>query len=333
MKLKWIAVALPVALIALALLIVVPAYSFLPSGVASGSAFSPSSWPTPPVWVINSSVTGANIAGNSQDVTDVMTAAFSTWIAAPNTSLGVSSTPGGTSNATTPQTSENLVCFICTGVDFSTDGTLALTITTTDSSGAITSANILFNPNPVTGDSSASPICFTTADTSATCPQPNSVTQDMQTIAVHEIGHFFGLDHSAIVRAIMYPYAPPILTTLSYDDVAGISLLYPSPAPQVQTGSISGQVTLSGVGVFGAHVFANSTTSANPFSSFLTIRKTPIGTLTFPDGSYMITGLPADSYEVIAEPLDLPVNNSNVSWSTEWSQPNGVQTNFTTRWH
>jgi len=35
---------------------------------------------------------------------------------------------------------------------------------------------------------------------------------------------------------------------------------------------------------------------------------------------------------VIAEPLDLPVSDSDVSWASAFGQ-SAVQTNFTTRWH
>jgi hypothetical protein len=35
---------------------------------------------------------------------------------------------------------------------------------------------------------------------------------------------------------------------------------------------------------------------------------------------------------VIAEPLDEPVSDSDVSWASEFGK-SAVQTNFTTRWH
>lgn len=333
MKTKWMAIGSPLALLALfatAFILVVPAHSYLPMGTGSGATFTDSTWAQPPAWVINPTVSGANIAGTPADVTNIMQSSFATWMGAPDTH--VVATFAGTSTATGPQINENLVCFTCGGVDFSQDGTLAITLTSFDGSGNIINANILFNPNASTGAVSGQPICFTTGDTNSTCPTSGSVQEDLRTVATHEVGHFFGLDHSAIVDAIMFPFAPPFLQTLSYDDVAAISLLYPDPNPAVPTGSISGKVTLNNTGVFGAHVFADSTTASNPFSGFALIRKTPIGALTFPDGSYLITGLPPDTYVVTAEPLDGPVNDPNVSWALEWGQP-AVQTNFTTRWH
>ena len=117
-----------------------------------------------------------------------------------------------------------------------------------------------------------------------------------------------------------------------WDDVAGATVLYPKSAPDVATGAISGSVSLNGSSVFGAHVFANSTTGNNAFSSFPSIRKTPIGMLTDTSGAYTILGLPPDSYEVIAEPLDGPVDNTNVDWAGDFGR-GSVQTNFTTRWH
>jgi hypothetical protein len=221
------------------------------------------------------------------------------------------------------------VCFVCTGVDFSaSDGTLALTTTFSNGSGVISQADIYFNPSPKT-------LCFVTDAQSGGCPTKGDSAQDLQTVATHEIGHFFGLDHSGVARAIMFPFAPSLLTTLSYDDLAGISTSYPSPAPVVPMGKITGTVTMApnGSPVFGAHVFASSTTASNPFAAFNNIRKTPIGTLTLPNGSFTISGVPADSYVVMAEPLDGPVDNTAVEWGSPATFKQQIQTNFTTRWH
>jgi hypothetical protein len=130
----------------------------------------------------------------------------------------------------------------------------------------------------------------------------------------------------------MFPFAPDVSTTLSYDDVAGISLLYPKGMPDVATGSIAGTVTLQGgAAVFGAHVFADSISTNLPFGS--NIRKSAIGTMSRPDGTYKIDGVPADSYTVTAEPLDDPVTDSDISGYASAFGKGSVQINFGTHWH
>jgi hypothetical protein len=314
---------LPVLALAASLLLAVPAFSFLPQLTSS----QPDRWSLSAFaiqWNLNPSTSGAKISG-SQSVAQVMQASFDTWATAPNTALSIARGPDSSvSQEKNSPSNINLICFVCSDAPFGGTETLAVTITTTADgpgtsdghggttqfAGQIVKGDIAFNPG-------------TQFDTGG------GTGQNMQTVATHEIGHFFGLDHSAVVRAVMFPFAPDLLTTLSYDDVAGISSLYPQGTPDVATGSISGKVTLKGSSVFGAHVFANSTTSAMAFSN---IRKTPIGTLTRSDGTYTISGVPADSYLVAAEPLDLPVSDSDVSWASEFNQAK-VQTNFTTRWH
>jgi hypothetical protein len=314
---------LPLLALAAALLVAVPAFSFLPQLTSS----QPDHWSLTAFavqWNLNPSTSGAKISG-SQSVAQGMQASFDTWATAPNTALSISRGPDSSvSQENNSPSNINLICFVCSDAPFGGTETLAVTVTTTADSpgssdghggttqfaGQIIKGDIAFNPS-------------TQFDTGG------GTGQNIQTVATHEIGHFFGLDHSAVVRAVMFPFAPDILTTLSYDDVAGISSLYPQGTPDVATGSISGKVRLSGSSVFGAHVFANSTTSALPFAN---VRKTPIGTLTLSDGTYTISGVPPDSYLVVAEPLDLPVTDSDVSWASEFNQAK-VQTNFPTRWH
>jgi Matrixin len=332
MRLKLLALVFPV-MVALPLTLVVrPAFPFLPEATGTGpNTFTADAWPgsaQPINWVINPT-RSAKIFG-ATPVKTVMQDSFATWTNAPNTLLSVNPNPGTSTitDASQVPSGTNLICFVCTGVNFSaSDGTLALTVTTSNG-GVISQADIYFNPNP-------SGVCFVTDSQTTACPTVSDSIQDMQTVATHEIGHFFGLDHSGIVRAMMFPFAPTVLTTLSYDDVAGISTSYPNPAPVVATGSISGTISMANTGspVFGAHVFANSTTGNNPFSAFSSIRKTPIGTLTVPNGTYTIKGVPADSYVVIAEPLDQPVDSSSVDWGQPATFNQAIQTNFTTRWH
>jgi Matrixin len=290
----------------------------------------------PVQWNLNPTI-GSNITG-SATAHDVIAAAFATWATAPNAGLSGMVTEGPTSSVTDASATPagtNLICFVCNGSDqtiFSDTSTLAVTLTTTATiagqsnqhggtttfGGQIVQGVILFNPT----------------NTFVTTGTPTGNQSDLQTIATHEIGHFFGLDHSAVVAAIMFPFAAVTKTQLSYDDVAAISLSYPSASGQTfPAGSVSGHVTLSGAPVFGAHVFAESTSTLQLFQ-LPNIVKSAVGTMSKPDGSYTITGLPADNYVVYAEPLDGPVENGNItSFAPVYGQAAGVQTNFTTRWH
>src|SRR6476661_98042 len=226
--LRLMSFAIPIVLAALAMIVVRPVYPFVPEATPTGpNAYTVDAWPAgaqPINWLINPTRSSA-ITG-STSVTTVIQAAFATWTTAPDTNLSVIPSPGTSTitDANNVPNGTNLVCFVCTGVDFSaSDGTLALTTTFSNGSGVITQADIYFNPSPKN-------VQFVTDPLSTPCPTSSPSPQDLQTVATHEIGHFFGLDHSGIARAIMYPFAPCILTTLSYDDVAGISTSYPSPA-------------------------------------------------------------------------------------------------------
>lgn len=325
-RIAWSA-AFTVAFVVLGILMVAPAFSYVPLLTRSGGAANADHWDFtafPVTFAINTN-TGSNIKGN-RTAADVIVASFGTWQSAPNTSINVNRGPDS-SQTGSGFDGVNLICFVCSA-DFSKDAnTLAVTITTTADvagedtkhgsrstfAGQIMDSDIIFNPA----------VDFSTGGGSG---------QDLQTIATHEIGHFFGLDHSGVIRAIMFPFAPDLETTLSYDDVAGISHTYPKSSPDVGVGNISGTVKLvAGSPVFGAHVFAESTTTAQPYGP--NVRKSPIAALTNPDGTYSITGVPVDQYTVTAEPLNGPMDNSNIEGFASAFGKSTVQTNFNTRWH
>lgn len=270
-------------------------------------------WVSPPGYRINTTI-GSNIAGTgARSVTAVINSAFASWANAPNAAMSATFL-GTTGNGISSTDGQNVICFTCSA-DFTKDNsTLAVTTTSTATSGIVgqlLDADIAFNPGK----------SFST---------DNSSGQDLETVAVHEIGHFFGLSHSGIVKAVMFAYAPSFERDLGYDDVAAFSALYPG-AVTVPIQRISGTVRLGGAGVFGAHVYAESQTTATPFSS--PIRKTPISALTDTNGAYVIQGLPNDTYIIVAEPLDDPTSNAEIPDYAKAFGRTAVQTNFTTRWH
>src|SRR5438105_1043929 len=54
-------------------------------------------------------------------------------------------------------------------------------------------------------------------------------SQDIQRVALHELGHALGLAHSSVASAIMNPYISSSYT-LSSDDIAGAQSLYGAPS-------------------------------------------------------------------------------------------------------
>lgn len=122
---------------------------------------------------------------------------------------------------------------------------------------------------------------------------------------VHEFGHTLGLQHSwtSGVMSTEITRATSKAKPLTSDDVAGLSVLYPTAGFSAQFGSISGRVTSAGSGVALASVVA------------LAPNRPAISALTHPDGTYKIEGVPAGQYFVVAHPLPpslsgepLPVN-------------------------
>ena len=110
---------------------------------------------------------------------------------------------------------------------------------------------------------------------------------------VHEFGHSLGLQHTLTsgVMSTIYTSAASKATPLGADDIAGVSVLYPADGYLPTVGSISGRVTRDPNGLSLASVVALSATYP------------AISTLTNPDGSYRMDGVPPGLYYVYAHPL------------------------------
>ncbi|MGE0708014.1 MAG: matrixin family metalloprotease [Planctomycetota bacterium] len=171
--------------------------------------------------------------------------------------------------------------------------------------------------NPTTGQIIDADILFNGSKAFSTSGEGGKF--DVQNIATHEVGHFIGLDHSAVVGATMNPFANTAdtrLRSLEPDDVAAAASIYPIGG---EPGAIQGYVKLNGVGVSGAHVVAEDVNGV-PASA----------TLSDATGFFKIRGLDQGTYAVYAEPLDGPVTNANFSLHTSGLT---IDTNFGTTFY
>jgi hypothetical protein len=164
-----------------------------------------------------------------------------------------------------------------------------------------------------TGALLESDIFFNSAFAWSVAPNGESGKFDLESIALHEIGHFSGLGHSALgetelradggrrviaAEAVMFPIAYSAGTTagrtLRPDDIAGISDIYPDGDFTRTTGSLSGRVTKDGQGLFGAHIVAFDPANGTMVANFALNSQ----------GEFSIAGLSPGPHVVRVEPID-----------------------------
>lgn len=268
-----------------------PASAYLKFGVrvASGDVVDVR-WTRPVPYFINErSVPGVSPA----QLREVVSRAFATWQAAPNTAVqsqfqGFTIAPPGVQDQRTtfgfldrPELDQVLAA-----TSFLLDG----------STGEILEADIFFN---------------TLFDWSV-ASNGEAGRVDVESVALHEIGHLLGLGHSAIGEtervgsgrrvlasgAVMFPiaFSPGSIAerVLQADDRAGLSELYPSASFETSTSSISGRIMKNGSGVFGAHAVAVSLESGAVVGGFALNE----------EGDYVIAGLAPGAYLIRVEPVD-----------------------------
>ncbi|HSC28259.1 MAG TPA: matrixin family metalloprotease [Vicinamibacterales bacterium] len=276
---------------ALLILLTVPAGAYLKLGTRSGGSTITLRWREFPVryFVTNDAVSGVS----PQQFQAAVARAFGTWEAVETASTS-SEFVGFTEAPPFDEDGMSVLGFLERSEQSRTLAATTFLIDTLD--GRILESDIFFN----------STFPWSTAEAGVTG------RFDVESIAVHEIGHLLGLSHSALgetemvsggrrviaAEAAMFPIAFSAGSiqdrTLTADDIAGISDIYGTTDFVREYGSISGRVTKNGTGVIGAHV-----TAFNPGTG-----KIVGGFSLSEDGRFTIAGLEPGPYLLRVEPLD-----------------------------
>jgi hypothetical protein len=285
-RLGWLAV------LAAVLAVPVGLHAYLKFGVQVGNRVENVRWTSLPVRYF---VTNRDVAGvTAPQLQAALDRAFSRWTAVPGTVL--SNQFAGFTNA--EPSLEDGASTIGFRLRADLDRTLGATrFTVREGTADILEADIFLN----------SSFSWSVADGGETG------RFDVESIAVHEIGHMIGLAHSMIgetelvdagrrrvlgKRAVMFPIAYPSGNvedrTLEADDRAGAIDIYGAPELDRATGAISGRVTLNGAGLFGAHVTAFNPSTSETVASFSLNQQ----------GDFVIASLVPGLYVVRVEPLD-----------------------------
>lgn len=131
----------------------------------------------------------------------------------------------------------------------------------------------------------------------------NTTDTFVEGVALHEIGHLLGLQHSPLGAATMLwvtDSGVSVQAGLHADDISGARHLYPTAATNY--GGIKGTVTKSGSPVLGAAVFARNGSNSNNVA----------GTVTDASGNYLISALPPGNYQLRVAPLDSIAQGSSL---------------------
>lgn len=231
----------------------------------------------------------------------------------------------------------NTICFDQSSTAFSS-GVLAFTRVITANAAGVTvgssaasefAGQILDTDTLVRGDGQ-----YVFATPAALATSQGQGAYDLESILTHEIGHWLGLGHSAVIRAMMFPFSPSPGTFLGIrptanapdgpladDDRTGLRSVYPDPADTVNIGIISGQILPANpfalaalpspgpgqslTGIFGAHVVAVDADTGAVVAGALSGWSCAAGEISAQfDGTFRIQRLPVGrNYIIYAEPL------------------------------
>ena len=170
-----------------------------------------------------------------------------------------------------------------------------------------------FIVDELTGEIVESDVFFNTTFPWSTAASGDPGRFDLESVALHETGHFLGLGHSALGEtellgdgrrrvlasgSVMFPIAfgrgNIADRELQPDDVAGVSDLYPDGDFRQTTGAARGRILRGGRGVLGAHVVAFHPATGALIGGFVLNEQ----------GEFQIAGLAPGAHVIRVEPLD-----------------------------
>ena len=310
--------------------------------VNSGTAIRPIAWDSraiPIAWVMNDqgvlnncnngnpTCSGGNSPITLQRAIDAIRAGFDSWEAVPSSTLAF------TFNGTVPETTIGLDGInLITWADSSRCGSGTVAVTPSSSLIAdflVTSGNRDLNGDGIIDldpaiypDGTLLPAGTMLDADMVWCPTNNDYTDelidtatltfDIVGVGTHEIGHFFGASHSSLIAPVstLLPFVDTrsnfneTIRSLSQDDSASVSRIYPAPSLGTEFGTITGQLLFPGSTDPATGV---SVTALNTATGEMTVQVFSVSQFTAtadPPGSFRIDGLPPGSYRIGIEYFD-----------------------------